>query len=363
MVSVLVPTCCEPEAIPELAAQLEEVAQRGSMSVELIIVNDDRGDEIARVVAELGRPWVRLVVSPAARGVGSAVLAGLSRARGGRLVVMNGDLSHPPGAIPRMIACLREGDEFVIGSRYVAGGSTAEQPSLGRWLGNGLARALVRPFTRARDPMSGFFALSRDTLSRGRNLNPIGHHIGLELLVKCDCRRLGEVPIHFDSPRRRSAKLALDEHLRLLKHLRRLFIHRFPNGSYLGQFLLVGASGIVVNLAVLTALLAVATPVTIAVALAIGVSLLSNFALNRRFTFSYARHGSILKQLAGYMGSCSLGALVNYGVTLGVIYVTGGAWPPQLAAMVGIPCGTVINYLGSRYVVFRKQHDRAPGRP
>ena len=41
---------------------------------------------------------------------------------------MDADLSHPPEVLPRMIERLEQGDvEFVIGSRYVEGGTTDEE--------------------------------------------------------------------------------------------------------------------------------------------------------------------------------------------------------------------------------------------
>jgi dolichol-phosphate mannosyltransferase len=121
----------------------------------------------------------------------------------------------------------------------------------------------------------------------------------------------------------------------------------------------VGASGVVVNLLVLTLLVALKVPMKAAVAGAIAVSMLSNFALNRRFTFSYARSGGILRQLAGFVGACFLGAVVNYVVTMSMM----SRWPgilPQLASLVGIVGGTFVNFIVCRFWVFKAAQPAEP---
>ena len=141
-------------------------------------------------------------------------------------VVMDADLSHPPEAIPGMIARLDDGADFVIGSRYVSGGTTDSNWGLLRWLNSKVATWLARPLTRAKDPMAGFFALRRTTFERATALNPIGYKIGLELLVKCRCVRVDEVPIHFADRQHGESKLSFREQLRYLQHLGRLYSHR-----------------------------------------------------------------------------------------------------------------------------------------
>ena len=63
-----------------------------------------------------------------------------------------------------------------------------------------VATLLARPFAGdTRDPMSGFFALRRETWERARRLTPLGYKVGLELMCKCRVASVREVPIHFDS--------------------------------------------------------------------------------------------------------------------------------------------------------------------
>ncbi len=198
---------------------------RSPFPYEILIVDDDSRDGTADVCAQLaqqGHP-VRLITRIGERGLSSAVVRGFREARGRFLVCMDADLSHPPEALPRLLAAVQEpGVEFVIGSRYVAGGGTDEGWGFFRWLNSRVATLLARPFTSARDPMAGFFALPRGVFERAADLDPIGYKIGLELIVKCGCRAVREVPIQFANRKFGQSKLSLAEQLRYLRHLWRL---------------------------------------------------------------------------------------------------------------------------------------------
>jgi dolichol-phosphate mannosyltransferase len=298
-----------------------------------------------------------MVVRTDERGLSMAVLEGMRRARGDVIVCMDADLSHPAEAVPALIQKLEEGADFAIGSRYVTGGTTSDDWGFLRWLNSRVATLLARPLTAVSDPMAGFFAVRRSTFERARHLNPVGYKIGLELIVKCRCERVVEVPIHFEDRRFGQSKLTLGQQLLYLKHLRRLYIFKYGLWSELTQFLVVGAIGTVVNLAALSVFVAAGVALQAAVALAILVSMCSNFALNRRFSFASARHGRWFRQLLAFAAASSVGAIVNYVTTLFIHGRLVDA-PLQAAALVGIAAGTAFNFVMSRYLVFRRAHVR-----
>jgi dolichol-phosphate mannosyltransferase len=266
---------------------------------------------------------------------------------------MDADLSHPPERIPARLAALDDGMEVAVGSRFAEGGSTADDWGLLRWLNSRVATLLALPLTTLSDPMSGFFALRRSTFARGRDFNPIGYKILLELIIKCRCSRVVDVPIHFDNRRFGESKLSFKEQLRYIQHLRRLYIYKYGTLSHLVQFLFVGVSGLAINLAALTLLLGAGATQKLAVIAAIAVSMIWNFGLNRRFSFSYARHQSIVRQFLGFVAACSVGAVVNYFTTMQLWELTRYK---QLAAVVGVCAGTLFNFIASRFVIFRAKH-------
>jgi len=356
-ISVIVPTYRECENLPTLIGRLNQLRQNFGLALEVLIMDDRSADGSAEAVAELDHEWVRFIERQEHPGLSPAVIDGLRQASHPVLVVMDADLSHPPEKIPDLVLALESGQQFVIGSRYVPGGSTDDDWGLLRWLNSRVATALCRPLTSANDPMAGFFALRREDFLSADELNPVGYKIGLELIVKTNAQNVGEVPIHFTDRIAGESKLSLKEQLKYLRHLRRLYIYKFATWSSLVQFLAVGFSGLIVNLTILTLLARADVPEMVALAVAIGVSMLSNFALNRRFTFSYARDGSIWKQFVGFVTACSVGMVVNYAVaaTARVVLLEDVPLGLQLSAVVGVVAGMAFNFTANRYIVFREK--------
>jgi len=138
-------------------------------------------------------------------------------------------------------------------------------------------------------------------------------------------------------------------------------------GFELGRFCLVGASGVLVNLAVFQAGIMSGVPLLPASALAFVVAATSNFALNRAWTFRVGTHASrpgpasysgLADQWARFLGA----SLVGLGGNLAVLYaLTGwfGLWY-LFGQLAGIAAGTLLNFQLSRSWVFRSEKP-APG--
>ena len=231
MISIVVPTFREADSLPSLIERVARLRQQDQLELELLVVDDDSRDGTEALIAARSEPWLQLFVRREDRGLSQAVLFGLARARGETLVVMDADLSHPPEVIPEMLAALRDGADFVLGSRYVQGGTTAEGWGLFRFLNSKIATYLARPLTSVSDPMSGFFALPRSVFARAENPSPLGYKIGLELLVRCHCQNVREVPIHFSNREHGESKLTMHQQLLYLRHLARLYRFRFGAGG------------------------------------------------------------------------------------------------------------------------------------
>ncbi len=226
-VSVVVPTYREAENLTELIPRISLALAGGKMVGEIIIVDDDSRDGTVEVCASL-REQHNLVLETRKedRGLATAVLHGMERAQGEVLVVMDADLSHPPERLPEIVRAIQRGADMAVGSRYVAGGETDSQWGFLRWLNSRVATLLARPLTPIADPMAGFFAVHRDTLRRATHLDPIGYKVGLEILVKCGCRIVEEIPIRFRDRVRGDSKLNLRQQWSYLRHLKRLYEYK-----------------------------------------------------------------------------------------------------------------------------------------
>ena len=239
-VSIVVPTLNEAVNLPGLLHRIDDTM--GGRPYEVVIVDDGSADDTPAVSSVLARQYpVQLFVRTKPKdGLSEPVLYGLVRTRGNLLVVMDADLQHPPEQIPNLLAPLEHDEtEFVIGSRYVAGGSTDGKWGVLRRLNSWAATFLARPFAgHTRDPMSGFFALRRETYERAGQLNPIGYKIALELMCKCRVRKVCEVPIHFGVREAGESKLSVKQQVRYLDHLSRLYDFSFPIASPLAKFVI-----------------------------------------------------------------------------------------------------------------------------
>jgi dolichol-phosphate mannosyltransferase len=224
--SIVVPTFREVEALPDLIDRVAQVRAEHESIQELVIVDDDSRDGTEELIAKRPEPWLKLIVRKQDRGLSQAVLAGLRAARGEILVVMDADLSHPPEVIASMQQAIVDGSDFVLGSRYVPGASTAEDWGLFRFLNSRVATLLARPLTTISDPMSGFFALPRAVFERAHEPSPLGSKFGLELLVRCHCRNVKEIPIHFANRTRGESKLTAKQQLLYVRHLARLYRYK-----------------------------------------------------------------------------------------------------------------------------------------
>jgi dolichol-phosphate mannosyltransferase len=358
IVSVVIPAYREAENLPVIIPRLSEALSKAGLEAEIIIVDDDSGDGTSDVCRDLAKQYpVRLETRQKERGLSSAVLHGLRRAKGDVLIVMDADLSHPPEKVPELVQALDEADvDFVLGSRYIHGGGTDEGWGFARWLNSKVATLMARPFTTAADPMAGFFALRRNTFRRAdeeRELNPIGYKIGLELIVKCGCRRVQEVPIQFSNRLHGTSKLSLREQLNYMRHLGRLAEYKLRHLPRLLKFGFVGATGSGVDL-IAFALALLVLPVPVARAVAIWVAMTWNFYWNRRWTFFDSHRHSVLGQYLMFCGACLVGAVVSWATSVGLWHsVSFFNTYPLVAAIIGIIGGTLFNFVASSLFVFR----------
>lgn len=118
-ISIVSPVYRAERLVPELVRQLREELGRLGVSYEIILV-DDRSpdgawDAIRRACAE--HPEVVGVRLSRNFGQHYAISAGLARARGEWVVVMDCDLQDQPSEIPRLLAEARKGYDVVLARR------------------------------------------------------------------------------------------------------------------------------------------------------------------------------------------------------------------------------------------------------
>lgn len=188
------PTYNEAGSLPPLIERLAKAL--AGREWELVVVDDGSPDGTADIAERLAAAQpVRVVRRAGKAGLASAVIAGFAAAQGDVLLVMDGDLSHPPEVVPQLVDAIANGAELAVGSRYVKGGGTMDWP-LRRRIVSRTACILGNVVVPVHDCTSGFFAIRR-TVIEGVKLNAIGFKIGFEVMARGHYTRWVEVPYTF----------------------------------------------------------------------------------------------------------------------------------------------------------------------
>jgi glycosyltransferase involved in cell wall biosynthesis len=215
-VSVVIPTLNEQHNIGWVLERLPPIID------EVILVDgysSDRTVEVARAV----RPDI-VVVQQACRGKGAALRAGFHAATSDFIVMIDADGSMDPGEIHRYVTPLIKGYDLVKGSRFLAGGGSADLTLIRRFGSKAFVRITNALFlVRFTDLCYGFCSFRRDCLE-ALALTAQGFEIETEIAVhaaKAELR-IAEVPSMERERRYGVSKLhALRDGQRVLRTLMR----------------------------------------------------------------------------------------------------------------------------------------------
>jgi dolichol-phosphate mannosyltransferase len=286
------------------------------LAAEVLFVDDstDSTPAVIRAVAQSSTVPVRLLHRVGAErsgGLGGAVLAGLAQTDADWVVVMDGDLQHPPELIRSLLRRAAETDAgIVVASRYSDdGGADGLSSGLRTVVSRGstiVAKALFpRALAGVSDPMSGFFLVRRADVPAD-DLRPMGFKVLLEILVRSRQLAATEIPFQFARRNERDSKASWREGIRYLRQLIRLRLSGFRLGLDFLRFAAVGASGVLVNLLVLQLLLAYPGAPQhgawrdAAETVATQVAIVWNFALTETWVFGDSKSGSRWLRFAGF---------------------------------------------------------------
>jgi glycosyltransferase involved in cell wall biosynthesis len=156
-VSVVIPTLNEAENLRHVLRELPEGLH------EVILVDGGSTDGTV-AVARRELPSIRVLRQPGT-GKGDALREGFDAVTGNVIVTLDADGSADPMEIPDFVDSLREGADFAKGSRFMAGGGSADITPirrLGNWGLTGIVNLLFG--TRFTDLCYGYNAFWVDCL-------------------------------------------------------------------------------------------------------------------------------------------------------------------------------------------------------
>jgi dolichol-phosphate mannosyltransferase len=210
---VIVPTYNERANVVPLLERLLAIPD-----LRVLIVDDASPDgtgQIADAYAAANRARVQVLHRTGKRGLGLSYIDGMYvalRTDATHICQMDADLSHNPADVPRLLHAAEQAD-FVIGSRYVAGGRIENWP-LHRRVLSAFANRYIRAITRLaiRDCTSGFRCWTREALERLplASIRSDGYAFIVELAWEASRAglRCAEVPITFVERREGASKLS-----------------------------------------------------------------------------------------------------------------------------------------------------------
>jgi len=209
---ICLPTYNERDNLERMVEALEP------LGVRVLVIDDNSpdgtGDIADRLAAE--KDWLTVLHRPQKEGLGPAYLAGFREVLQGEaryVLEMDCDFSHDPVDVPRLIQACSDGADLALGSRYVAGGGTANWGAARRFVSAGgsfYARTLLG--VPIRDLTGGFKCFRREVLEQ-IDLDSIrakGYAFQIELTYRAIRRgfRVVEVPILFSDRTEGQSKMS-----------------------------------------------------------------------------------------------------------------------------------------------------------
>ncbi|MBI2672657.1 polyprenol monophosphomannose synthase [Candidatus Woesearchaeota archaeon] len=225
-IEIIIPTYNESKNIPILIPQIFKTLDKNNIKAQVVIVDDNSPDGTSKTAEDLGNKYpVKVIVRKEDRGLAKSVVDGINMTSGEIIGVMDADLSHPPGIIPKLIEAIENGADISIASRLVEGGGTEQWPT-SRQINSYVATLLAKPITNVKDPMSGFFFFKRDVINNVK-LAPRGYKILLEILAKGNYKKAVEVPFIFKDRTAGESKFTPKIRMEYIIHALSLYFYKF----------------------------------------------------------------------------------------------------------------------------------------
>lgn len=226
-IAVLIPTYNEAQNIPGLlSAMMDMSAKLSDVSFTLYVIDDSSPDGTAEVVEKLNTQLetanfcAKVVRRAQKEGLGRAYIDGFKQMlalnpQPDFVLQMDADLSHNPEYILEYVKAVREGADFIVGTRYINGGSCPDWSWYRKLLsrgGNTYARLVLgRKIT---DYTGGFNMYSLDVLKKIRwdALDSAGYGFLIDLKYQTQrlSKKIIEIPIQFLDRQHGQSKMPLN---------------------------------------------------------------------------------------------------------------------------------------------------------
>lgn len=390
---VIIPTYIERENIQRLLPVLMDVFQRvpKHWEMHILVVDDSSPDKTGEAVKEFARTHknVHLLTNEVKNGLGAAYLSGMKEAFGPLkadvVFQFDADFSHDPQKIPEFLEKIDAGYDFVLGSRYIKGGSIPSNWGISRKFlsvfGNLFINLVMTTFV-IRDWTAGFRAITKKVYDAvvgemvGDRFSGYTFQVGFVHKALMKGFKITEIPIHFVDRIMGRSKLGAEYMKNTLMYILKVRAQEIL-AMRIFKFAVVGVVGFTINtiglflfsrlalIATLAQVMQKATGFTfinesaLAAALGAECAIVSNFILNNIWTFKDRKLQSPLQIVSKFLqfNLASFGAVVIQFVVVGIgTSITGQGLVSRLGWLVfATAFGMVLNYFIYSKVIWKSK--------
>ena len=361
--AIILPTYNERENIGVMLQKLHEaIRQIPGHRFSFLVVDDTSPDGTGSVVRQFQKMYTDITLLTGKKeGLGKALLRGFTYAidklKADILIQMDADLSHDPSVLPKFLDAIDRGADFVVGSRYIPGGSIPDNWGLHRKIYSVAGNAIVRfglGYRSVHDWTGGYRALRKSFFesAKGELRAYSGYVFQIAFLHKAmkHGANVVEVPIHFTDRRFGHSKIAPSEYIRNVL----VYIAKVRMKSSFGKFLVVGTVGFILNTFVLELFVLFGFHPTLGSAVGAECAIISNFFFNNHWTFRHRKIGNnqVAAKFLQFNGT-SLGALLIQAGTVAAGTSLMGVDAYRSFYILGIGLGLMWNYTMYSKVIWK----------
>jgi len=371
---IIIPTYNEAENIKKIIpAVLESCAAFPRHECHILVVDGNSPDGTGGCVREISakNPYVHLLMEKEKSGLGGAYIFAfkyiLQEMRADVVIEMDADFQHDPKLLPKFIEKIEEGYDYVIGSRFVKGGSIPKGWSFNRRLlsaGGNIFSKVVLGIYGVSDFTSGFKASRvRNYLDR-LDLDSVrskGFAYKIDLLYKMYKlgAKIAEVPIEFGLRDRGNSKM---ESNTLSDSLKVVLSIRINENKEFVKFLCVGMCGLFVDTLLFNIFRITFFDPALSAVVSGFIAMMVTFTLNNIWSFGERKIGGFGKILGTFViyGVSSLIPIIirSQLVDLFVKALGNGFIPANLGFGIGLVFGLGWNYVIYSRIIWRKSTNK-----
>ena len=363
-VVVVMPAWNEAENIKEMIEELvKKYFPRIDADMQLLVVDNHSTDGTTDFVENASKIHKNVhILQQDKPGLGWAYVRGMQYAvhklNADAVMEMDADFQHPPRFVKPMVDAYLNGADYVIGSRYIKGGSVPNEWAASRkavsLFGNLFIRLVLLNF-KIHDLTTGFRltkvkgVLDNIDLEKLHDLDRFAYKVDLLYQSLKNSKKTVEVPLEFASRMKEKSKFNWKE-----------MVSTFELAILLGikdkirflKFAIVGFTGFLVNYLGLELLKRFGLSTYLATLLATEAAIISNFILNNIWTFKdkiITSFKDLVTQFLKFNFSSLFAVIVQPLIVSGAAKLFGDTSITRLMALVFALIFVIIPY---NYVVY-----------